>query len=122
MSDHSTTTNIHDEENYDPTVWVPKPHSHGTRALWRTFIVLSVVTILDIILYFTIPPSMARNITFILLGVLKAWFIVFEFMHMKYEKESLKLTILIPIVFVIYLIAFLLLEGNFWNWIIFDGK
>lgn len=121
MSNHSDISNIHDEKNYDPTIWVPKPHSHGTKALWRTFIVLSIVTVLDIILYFTLPPSMGRNITFIILGILKAWFIIFEFMHMKYEKPVLKMTILLPVIFIIYLILFLLVEADFWNWIIFQG-
>ncbi|MBI1305445.1 MAG: hypothetical protein GC181_02395 [Bacteroidetes bacterium] len=113
--DHNKHIDIHDEENYDPTVWVPKAHSHGTKALWKTFWLLFFVTILDIILYFQMTPGMGRNITFILLGLVKAGFIVFIFMHMSYEQKTLKLTIILPMIFVLYLIAYLLKEASFWN-------
>ncbi|MFT4522371.1 MAG: cytochrome c oxidase subunit 4 [Bacteroidia bacterium] len=106
---------IHDEVNYDPTVWVPRAHSHGTKALWKTFWLLFVVTILDIILYFSLPAGMGRNITFIALGVFKAGFIVYVFMHLSYEKKWLQSIIVYPMIFVIYLIAFMLKEASFWN-------
>lgn len=117
MSDHSSHThiNIHDEENYDPTVWVPKPHSHGTKALWRTFWILLFVTILDIVLYFSMDPGTARNAIFIIMGLVKAAFIVYVFMHLTYEKKTLKMSIVLPMLFVVYLILFLVREAEFWN-------
>lgn len=111
MGEHKTIN----YDNYDPTTWVPEAENHGTKALWKTFIILSIITILDIILYFTIPASMARNITFIILGVVKAAFIVYVFMHMTYEKGSLKYSIILPMIFVIYLILLILIEANFWG-------
>jgi len=104
-------------DNYDPTTWVPEAENHGTKALWKTFIILSVITVLDIILYFTIDPGMPRNITFIILGVVKAAFIVYVFMHMTYEKGSLKNSIILPMIFVIYLIMLMLIEADFWNYL-----
>lgn len=113
MSEHKTIN----YDNYDPITWVPEAENHGTKALWKTFIILSIITVLDIILYFTIPPSMARNITFIILGVVKAAFIVYVFMHMTYEKGSLKYSIILPMIFVIYLILLILIEADFWSYI-----
>lgn len=110
---HSPTSNNSGE--YDPITYVPEAENHGTSALWKTFILLSVVTILDIILYFIIPPSMARNITFILLGIFKAGFIVYVFMHLTYERGALKYSIVLPMIFVLYLIMLILIEADFWN-------
>ncbi len=117
MSHHNTPVDIHDEENYDPTVWVPKAHSHGTKGLWKTFWVLLALTIADVILYFTMPPSMGRNVLFIFLGVVKAAFIVYSFMHLTFEHKGLKMSIVLPMIFVVYLIAFMLKEASFWNYL-----
>ncbi len=57
-----------------------------------------------------------RNLIFILFGLVKAYFIVGAFMHMKYEKLTLVLVILVPFVFVFGLIAGLLYEGNAITW------
>ena len=113
MSHHNTPVDIHDEVNYDPTVWVPKAHSHGTKGLWKTFWILLILTIADIILYFQMDPTMFRNIVFIVLGVVKAAFIVYSFMHLTFEQKGLKKAIVLPMIFVLYLIAFLLTEANY---------
>ena len=117
MAHHNTPVDIHDEENYDPTVWVPKAHSHGTKALWKTFWLLLFLTIADIALYFAWDPGMARNVTFIALGVVKAAFIVYVFMHLTYEHKSLKMSIVLPMIAVIYFLALLLKEADFWNYL-----
>jgi cytochrome c oxidase subunit IV len=114
----STTHNMHQhdaqhintEEGAEPNEKQP----HGTSAIWRTFWILLVITILDIILYFVMPTGQLKNWTFIIFGIVKAYFIVGVFMHMKYEKLSLALMILVPVMFIVGLIASLLFEGNFW--------
>jgi cytochrome c oxidase subunit IV len=117
MAHQNKTVDIHDEENYDPTVWVPKAHSHGTRALWKTFWLLLALTIIDVVLYFLMDPGMSRNVTFIILGVVKAAFIVYVFMHLTYEHKSLKMSIVLPMIGVVYLIVLLLKEADFWNYL-----
>ncbi|MCB9263281.1 MAG: cytochrome C oxidase subunit IV family protein [Flavobacteriales bacterium] len=118
MAHHSNEpVNIHDEVNYDPTVWVPKAHSHGTKALMQTFLLLSVITIVDIILYFSIDPGMTRNVIFIGLGIVKAAFIVYVFMHLTYEQKALKMSIVLPMILVLYLIAYLLWDSDFWHFL-----
>jgi len=117
MDHQNKQVDIHDEVNYDPTVWIPKAHSHGTKALMKTFVLLSVITILDIFLYFSIDPGMTRNVIFIALGVVKAAFIVYVFMHLSYEKKGLKYIIVMPMLFVVYFIAFMLKEASFWNFL-----
>jgi cytochrome c oxidase subunit IV len=114
MSAHSSQ-DIHDETNYDPTVWIPEQHSHGTRDIWIKFWILLGITIFDVILYFALPPSMMRNVIFIAFGIVKAIFIVGTFMHMKHERLSLASMIIVPMVFVIFFVYWMIFEGNFWG-------
>lgn len=100
---------------YDAINYVPHTESHGTKELWRVFWILLGITILDFILYFTMTsPSvhMLRNVIFIFMGLVKAYFIVGAFMHMKQERITLALVILVPTVFIIGLVMGLLYEGN----------
>jgi cytochrome c oxidase subunit IV len=81
--------------------------------IWKTFWILLGFTIVDIVLYFVIPASMMRNWTFIILGVVKAFFIVSIFMHMKFERKFLAWMIILPMSFVIYLITLMVIEGRY---------
>ena len=101
--------------DYDAINYVPHTESHGTKELWKTFWILLGITILDFILYFSMANpeiKMLRNIIFIFFGIVKAYFIVGAFMHMKDEKVTLSLSILVPAIFIIGLIMGLLYEGN----------
>ena len=116
MASHTNTnSDIHDEVNYDPTVYVPKAHSHGTKDIWLKFWILLGLTVIDVVLYFAMPPSMARNIIFIALGVIKAIYIVGTFMHMKHEKISLAAMIVLPMFFIIFFLVWMMTEGAFWG-------
>lgn len=89
--------------------------SHGTKEIWQIFGWLTVITVLDIILYFALEPTMFRNITFVVFGIVKAYLIVGYFMHMKHERQNLALSIIVPVLFILGLIMGLLYEGNFWS-------
>jgi len=89
--------------------------SHGTKDIWRIFIWLTAITVLDIILYFAMEATMFRNILFIAFGIVKAYLIVGSFMHMKHERLNLALSIIVPVLFILGLIFGLLYEGNFWS-------
>jgi cytochrome c oxidase subunit IV len=81
--------------------------------IWKTFWILLAFTLVDIALYFIIDPSMVRNWIFIILGVVKAFFIVSIFMHMKFERKFLTWMIVTPMVLVIYLITLMVIEAKF---------
>lgn len=115
MAHANNNVDIHDEKNYDPTVWVPEQHSHGTKDIWIKFWILTGLTLIDIVLYFWMPASMGRNMIFILLGIVKAIYIVGTFMHMKHEKLSLATMIIVPMFFIIFFIVWMLYEGAFWG-------
>jgi cytochrome c oxidase subunit 4 len=98
--------------DYDAINYIPETHSHGTKELWRTFWLLLGITLLDFIIYFVMPHTAFRNFIFIFFGIVKAYYIVGAFMHMKYEKINLALIILVPTIFILGLITGLLYEGN----------
>lgn len=101
---------------YDAINYIPHTESHGTKELWRTFWLLLGITILDFVIYFVMPATGLRNFIFIFFGLVKAYYIVGAFMHLKHEKINLALIILVPTIFIVGLIMGLLYEGNALTW------
>lgn len=85
--------------------------------IWKTFWILLGLTVVDIALYFLLLSyhSMLKNALFIILGIVKAWYIVGVFMHMKFERKMLMYTIVLPMIFVVFLVILMLIEGDFTN-------
>lgn len=100
-------------------------HAHESNAgrIWKVFGILSVVTIIEVILGIYKPDVIHRqyflglsllNWIFYALTVFKAYYIVWAFMHLEGEKPSLKWSIVLPIIFlVLYLLFILLTEGHY---------
>jgi cytochrome c oxidase subunit IV len=106
--------------NHDTNV-NPEAHAehHGdmVKTIWRTFWIMLIVTIVEIIGALLYPHSMPRmplNIFFIVMSLLKAYYIVAVFMHLKFEKKALATTILLPTLFLVYAIIVMLVEGDYW--------
>ena len=105
MSGHATT-----EHAYIPGE-IAKPN---TAWIWKTFWVLVIITAVEFAIAFTLTSPdwrTFRNSIFIVLTILKAFFIVGEFMHLKHEVKSLIWAIVVPVIFVIWLLVALLNEG-----------
>lgn len=102
---------------YDAINYIPHTESHGTKELWRTFWLLLGITVLDFVIYFVMPATGLRNFIFIFFGLVKAYYIVGAFMHLKHEKVNLALIILVPTIFILGLIMGLLYEGNALTWV-----
>jgi cytochrome c oxidase subunit IV len=83
--------------------------------IWKTFFILLALTLVDIGLYFMLleTHSMWKNVLFILLGIVKAYYIVSIFMHMKFERKWLVNFIIYPMLFVIFLVFLMLIEGDY---------
>ncbi len=93
-------------------------NEHGAltkKTIWATFWLLLAITVIDFAIYFMMPASGIRNFIFIGLGVVKSYFIVGIFMHMKYEVVRLSSMIILPMAFILALIAALLYEGDRWS-------
>lgn len=90
---------------------IPKPQ---TRAIWKTFIILVIITSLEFIVAFTMDTSTVRTTIFIMMTILKAYFIVAYFMHLKYEAKGLVWVVLVPMALIVWLMVALISEGSYY--------
>jgi len=81
--------------------------------LWRIALILGIVTAFEFLCAFTLPRGPFLITIFVTLTLVKAFYIVSEFMHLKYEVKTLIWSIVIPTIFVIWLIVALLWEGGY---------
>lgn len=86
-----------------------------TKVIWRTFWILLFITVLEFVVAFTLPHNMhlLKVAIFVGMTILKAGYIIGEFMHLAHEVKSLFWTILVPVVFIAWLVLALILEGGF---------
>ncbi|WP_421895641.1 cytochrome C oxidase subunit IV family protein [Marinoscillum sp.] len=77
----------------------------------RVALILGVVTAIEFVIAFTVSAGVFRTSVFIILTIVKAFYIVAEFMHLGHEKKSLKMSILLPIIFIVFLIFILMYQG-----------
>ena len=84
------------------------------RHIWKVAGILAVVTALEFTVAFLLPPEfrILKVSIFIIMTIIKAFYIVSEFMHLGHEVKSLIYSILIPMAFVVWLLIALLVEGN----------
>ena len=96
---------------------------NSTREIWLVFWILLVVTAVEVILGIIKPPILIDNyiigvtllnMTFIILTIIKAYYIVGAFMHLSHEVKLLKMFIVLPMLVLIpYLLFILLVEASF---------
>lgn len=95
----------------------------AVKRIWTVFIILSVVTIVEVILGIIRPEILEvtylakmklLNWIFIILTLYKAYLIVWAFMHMEHETKGLRKAVVWTGLFLItYLIFILLTEGDY---------
>ena len=81
--------------------------------IWKTFFVLIGITAVEFVFVFLMKAGTLRNSIFIVLTILKAFFIVGEFMHLKHETKGLIWTILVPMALLVWLLVALVTEGAY---------
>jgi cytochrome c oxidase subunit IV len=96
-----------------PQVTVLPPDTAKIKKLWRVAGILALVTLFEFGIAFGVPHEMKdlRVWTFILMTIVKAAYIVGEFMHLRYEVKVLLWSILIPMVFVVWMLVAFVYEG-----------
>jgi cytochrome c oxidase subunit 4 len=98
-------------------------HVSNTKRIWLVFGYLSFITIIEVILGIIKPAALHNsnflglnllNWIFIILTGVKAYYIVYAFMHMEGEKSSLRNSIIWTLIFLVaYLLFILLIEANY---------
>lgn len=90
-----------------------KAHSAlNTKMIWKVFWILLGITIFEVSISFTGIPQNVLLYTFIALTLVKAYYIVGYFMHMKFEAVPFQWSILLPFILIVYLIFIAIYEGS----------
>jgi cytochrome c oxidase subunit IV len=100
-------------------------HSHEEHAslskgkIWQVFFYLLGITVVEFFIALVLRPDYigegVANFLYIVLTLVKAFYIVAYFMHLKFEKYALITSIVISFVFIVYFIVLLLTEGSYLN-------
>ena len=98
--------------------------------IWGVLIFLSIVTIIEVVLGI-VKPEVLMNIffvakiinwIFIILTLVKAYYIAWDFMHLRDETSGLQASVVITLIFLIaYLVFILLVEGNYIFDVMYEG-
>jgi len=93
---------------------VVEPVDKGkVRHILKVAIILFVVTVFEFIIAFTLTAGGLKTSIFVVMTIIKAFYIVSEFMHLGHEEKGLRWMIIFPTILVIWLIVALLAEGSY---------
>ena len=102
----------------------------NTQKIIGVLILLSIVTLIEVVLGIYKPAALNEsflnlkllNWVFIILTIVKAYYITWDFMHMRDEKFGLQVSVVITLIFLIGYAAFIfLVEGNYIYDIMYEG-
>ena len=102
----------------------------NVQKIWGVLIFLSIVTIVEVALGIIKPEILMNtflsmkliNWIFLILTIIKAYYITWDFMHMRDESFSLQASVVITLIFLMAYLAFILLvEGNYIYDVFFEG-
>ncbi|WP_028297496.1 cytochrome C oxidase subunit IV family protein [Olivibacter sitiensis] len=89
------------------------------KTIWRVFFYLLALTCLEFFIALVLVEKgflqrgLFVNIVYIGLTLVKAYYIVSYFMHLKFEKTAFIITTTVGFIFIAYFIVLLLVEGNY---------
>ncbi len=94
----------------------------NTQKIWGVLVLLTIVTTVEVALGISKPEALMSqflgmkilNWIFIILTLVKAYYITWDFMHMRDETKALRRMVVWTVVFLIcYLLFILLQEGGY---------
>jgi cytochrome c oxidase subunit IV len=97
----------HEEEE----VAVLPPNKEKIKKLWTVAGILGVLTAIEFVIAFTMPHGTGKTFIFVLMTIVKAGYIVGEFMHLRHEVKVLFWAVMIPIVFIVWMLVAFVFEG-----------
>lgn len=94
----------------------------NTQKIWGVLIFLSIITAIEVVLGIYKPESFMNKVlgmkilnwVFIILTIVKAYYITWDFMHMRDEVKAFRIMVVWTAVFLISYLTFILLqEGGY---------
>src|SRR5215510_11072502 len=97
--------------SHEPEVVVLPPDTAKIKKLWTVALILGVITAVEFLIAFSMPHGVLKTAIFVLMTIVKAAYIVGEFMHLRHEAKLLMWSILIPMLFVVWMLVAFVYEG-----------
>ncbi len=109
-----------------PEISFAPEHEGSTKVIWRTFWLLSILTVIELVLglaIYNIHKGENPNATLVMffkglvciLTLAKAYYIVSVFMHLGSELRNMIMTVVVPLCLFIWFIIAFLWDGNAWK-------
>lgn len=96
-------------------------YNSSVKAVWQATAIMAIVTVFEVsfalIHFFYLHESLPKiylHVVMIIATLIKAFFIIAEFMHLKYEKRALIMSLGIPLIFLVWALIALMSEGYYW--------
>ena len=104
----------------EPTTTAHQHHEDhgGTKEIWRTFWILLGLTLVELAFGYWMIGIESLGLRLLIKGVIiilmlaKAFYIVAYFMHLKAEIRNLIMTIIVPLLLLVWAIVAFLYDGN----------
>jgi len=102
----------HNDHDLSKPVQVLPPDKAKIRRILMTTLFLGVATAIEFVIAFTMEPGTPKTMIFVLLTFYKTFYIVGEFMHLRYEVKTLIWSVVLPVSFICWFITAMLAEGH----------
>ncbi|MCB9033052.1 MAG: cytochrome C oxidase subunit IV family protein [Chitinophagales bacterium] len=92
-------------------------YNSQVKAVWKATAWLTVITVVEVAVALGLGhavPKIVLNIFFAMASVAKAFFIIGEFMHLKYEKRAFIISLGVPLIFLVWAIIAFTVDGAYW--------
>lgn len=110
--------------HHDHTIDSHDAHAHGegldVKRIWQVFFILLFLTGVEFLValgfvhhWGIVEKGLLLYAFYIVLTLIKAYYIVAYFMHLKFEKKGFIISCSIVFLFIIYFIVLMLIEGDF---------
>lgn len=94
------------------TLEVQPRDEEKVKKIWKTAGILLAITVVEFIMAFTMDRGLLLYFLFIALTIWKAKYIMMEFMHLGEEAKPLFFSIIVPLIFLVWLVIALMKEGS----------
>lgn len=90
-------------------------------AVWKSTYLMAGVTAIEVAIalihfYFFHDTPKSYIVGFMIIATLiKAFYIVAEFMHLKYERKAFILSLTVPLIFLVWALIAFSVEGAYWH-------
>jgi cytochrome c oxidase subunit IV len=93
------------------TLQVAPRNEEKIKKIWKTAAIMLLITVAEFIMAFTMDRGILLYSLFIILTIWKAKYIMMEFMHLGEEAKPLFYSIIVPLIFLVWLVIALIKEG-----------